>query len=158
MALSPTGVSHAKRITSLELATGLYTGTLLIIVMIGSLVAANRIPGLERYALERNAASGGLFVIFMLVPVVRFLRHPVQMFTSGIIGWGIFVVAYDIAGFFFRNLFDVLRTPGEAFVEGAIIYAIFAAGSWVGGMMLHARRHPIFPGRRRPGGEMHPRP
>jgi len=158
MALSPRGVSHRKRLASLEVGTGLYTGALLVIVMIGSLIAANRIPGLERYALERNAASGGLFVIFMLIPVVRFLRHPIQIFTSGIIGWVFFVIAYDLAGFFFHNLFQVLRSPAEALVEGAIIYAVFAAGSWVGGMMIHATRHPIFPRRRRPSHDSPPKP
>ena len=86
-------------------------GSLLIIVMLGALVAANRIPGLERYALERNAASYSLFVLFMLIPVFRFLNRPLQMFASAMIGWGIFVVAYDIAGMVFRDLFQVLRTP-----------------------------------------------
>lgn len=158
MALSsPTGVSRSRRVATFELATGLYTGGLLIIVMIGALVAANRIPGLERYALERNAASYGLFVIFMLIPVMRFLRHPVQMFTSGVIAWVLFVIAYDLASFSFRNLFEV-RTPGQALVEGTIIYGIFAAGSWVGGMMLHARTHPISSRHRRPADNMPHKP
>lgn len=129
--------------------TGLYTGTLLVIVMLGALVAANRIPGLERYALERNAASYGLFVILMLIPVARFLTRPVLLFASAMLGWAMFVVAYDIAGMVFRNLFDVLRTPLEAFLEGAIVYGVFAVGSWVGSMMLQARRGPIAPRRRR---------
>src|SRR5271155_5603701 len=83
--------------------TGLYSGALLNIVMLGALFAANRIPGLERYALERNAASYSLFVIFMLIPVFRFLNRPLQMFASAMIGWGMFVVAYDIAGMVFRG-------------------------------------------------------
>jgi len=154
----PASAAHRRRVISMEITTGLYTGCLLIIVMVGALVAANRIPGLERYALERNAASGGLFVIFMLIPVVRFLRHPMQMFISGIIGWVVFVVAYDLAGFYFRNLFDVLRSPAEALVEGAVIYAVCAAGSWVGDMMLHARRHPVVPRRRRSDFDTPPKP
>jgi hypothetical protein len=129
--------------------TGLYTGTLLVIVMLGALVAANRIPGLERYALERNAASYSLFVILMLIPVARFLTRPVLLFASAMLGWGMFVVAYDIAGMVFRDLFNVLRTPLEAFLEGAIVYGVFAVGSWVGSMMLQASRGPIAPRRRR---------
>jgi hypothetical protein len=129
--------------------TGLYTGTLLIIVMIGALFAANRIPGLEHYALERNAASYSLFVMFMLIPVCRFLNRPIQMFTSAMIGWTMFAAAYDIAGMYFGNLFDVLRTPFEALIEGAVVYGVLAVGSWVGGMILHASRHPISPRRRR---------
>ena len=132
------------------LVTGLYTGSLLVIVMLGALVAANRIPGLERYALERNAASYSLFVLFMLIPVFRFLNRPLRLFASAMIGWTIFVVSYNIAGMVFRNLFVVLRTPFQALIEGAIIYGVVAVGSWVGGMMLQARREPIAPGRRRP--------
>src|SRR5580700_5284332 len=99
--------------------TGLYTGALLVIVMVGALVAANRLSWLDNRALERNAAAYGLFVIFMLIPVCRFLNRPMQMFTSAMIGWVFFVIAYDIAGIFFRNLFQVLRPPFQALLEGA---------------------------------------
>ena len=58
-------VHAAIKVASPALRTGLYTGALLIIVMIGSLVAANRLSWLDNRALERNAASYGLFVIFM---------------------------------------------------------------------------------------------
>lgn len=128
--------------------TGLYTGTLLVMVMFGALVAANRLSWLDNRALERNAASYGLFVIFMLIPVVRFLNRPIQMFTAAMIGWVMFVIAYDIAGMFFRNLFEILRTPFQAFIEGAVIYGVFAVGSWVGAMILHARHHAITQRRR----------
>jgi hypothetical protein len=133
-----------------SLVTGLYTGSLLVIVMLGSLVAANRIPGLEQYALERNAASYSLFVLFMLIPVFRFLNRPLRLFGAAMIGWTVFVVAYNIAGVWFHNLFEVLRTPFQALIEGAVIYGVIAVGSWVGAMALQARRQPIAPGRRRP--------
>jgi len=130
--------------------TGLYTGTLLTIVMVGALVAANRVPGLERYALERNGAAYSLFGMSMLIPVCRFLSQPGRLFSSAMIGWVIFVLAYYIAGMFFHNLFQVLRAPFQALIEGAVVYGVFAVGSWVGGMLLHAKRHAILPGRRRP--------
>jgi hypothetical protein len=128
---------------------GVYLGALLNIVMIAALVAANRFPKLELYALERNAASYGLFVILLLIPVLWFLKRPVQMFTAGIVGWVIFVAGYDIASLYFRNLFDVLRTPLEALIEGGVLYGVAAVLSWVIGMIFHARRHAIAP-RRRP--------
>ena len=131
------------------LVTGLYTGSLLVIVMLGSLVAANRIPGLEKYALERNAASYSLFVLFMLIPVFRFLNRPLRLFGAAMIGWAVFVVAYDIAGIVFHNLFQVLRTPFQALIEGAVVYGVIAVGSWVGAMFLQASREPIAPSRRR---------
>lgn len=130
------------------LVTGIYTGSLLVIVMMGALVAANRIPGLERYALERNAASYGLFLLFMLIPVFRFLNRPLQLFASAMIGWIMFVVAYDVAGMVFHDLFQALRTPFQALIEGTVIYGVIAVGSWVGSMVLLARRQPIQPRRR----------
>lgn len=145
---------HSARVqdTHPVIWTGFYTGALLMIVMIGAMVAANRIPGLEKYALERNGASYTLFALFMMIPVVRFLNRPLQLFASAMIAWIIFVVAYDIAGMFFRNLFQILRTPFQALIEGAVIYGVCAVGSWVGEMALHARRHPIAPRRRREHG------
>jgi uncharacterized membrane protein YvlD (DUF360 family) len=142
------GARTQKPLPRPALSTGLYTGTLLVMVMFGALVAANRLPWLDNRALERNAASYGLFVIFMLIPVVRFLNRPIQMFTSAMIAWVMFVIAYDIAGMLFRNLFQILRTPFQAFIEGAVVYGVFAVGSWVGAMVLHARHHAITPRRR----------
>ena len=142
------GAKIHKPLPRPALWTGLYTGTLLVMVMFGALVAANRLPWLDNRALERNAASYGLFVIFMLIPVVRFLNRPIQMFTAAMIAWVTFVVAYDIAGMFFRNLFQILRTPFQALIEGAVIYGVCAVGSWVGAMVLQARHHAITPRRR----------
>jgi hypothetical protein len=135
--------------SSTTLRTGLTLGAALIVVMLGALFTANRIPGSERYALERNAAFCALFVVLMFIPIVRYLNRPMQMFISAMIGWAMFVVAYNIAGMFYQNLFQVLRAPFEALVEGAMIYGVAAVGSWVGSMCLHARHAPITPRRRR---------
>jgi hypothetical protein len=142
-------VNALGKVTSPALRTGLYTGALLVLVMVISLIAANRLPWLENRALERNAGSYGLFVLFMLIPVARFWNRPVRMFASGMLSWAMFVIAYDIAGMFFHNLFQILRTPFEALLEGAVAYGICAVVAWVGGMALLARLSPIAPRRRR---------
>jgi hypothetical protein len=149
------GAKTDKPLPRPALTTGIYTGALLVIVTFGALVAANRMPWLDNHALERNAVFCGLFVIFMLIPIVRFYNRPIQMFTSAMIAWGMFVLGYYIAGMFFRNLFDVLsRTPFQALIEGAVIYGVFAVGSWVVAMALHAR-HEAIESRRR---QHHPAP
>jgi hypothetical protein len=130
------------------LMTGVYVGALLILVMSAALAAANRVPALERYALERNAASYGTFVILLLIPVVRFLKRPLHLFVSAIVAWVLFVGAYNIAGFYFRDLFD-MRTPFQALIEGGVLYGVIAVTIWVMRMALYARRHAIAPGRRR---------
>jgi len=141
--------SDELRVSHPALRVGLYTGALLIVVMLGALVAANRIPALEPYALERNAISYTLFVLLMLIPIARFWNRPLRMFGSGMIAWTLFVAAYDIAGMVFQNLYDAVRhTPFMALTEGAVVYGVCSVISWVGGMVIHARRHPIVPGRK----------
>jgi len=139
----------AGKVISSTVRVGLYTGAALTIVMVGSLIAANRLSWLDNRALERNGASYGLFLAIMLVPIFRFLNRPPKMFYSAMLAWGIFIVAYDIAGMFFHSLFQALRAPFEAFLEGAVVYGVCAAGSWVGGMVLLTRQHRIAPRRRR---------
>jgi hypothetical protein len=132
------------------LRTGIYAGALLIMVMWGALVAANRIPSLEPYALERNAISYSLFLLFMFIPVARFWNRPLPMFASATIAWVLFAVTYEAAGMVFRNLFDSLQhSPLLVLMEGLFVYGLFAAGSWVTEMILHARHHSIEPARKR---------
>jgi hypothetical protein len=136
--------AHASVIViSPAVRVGLYTGALLTIVMVGSLIAANRLSWLDNRALERNGASYGLFLAIMLIPIFRFLNRPLRMFSSAMLAWGIFVIAYDIAGMFFHSLFQALRSPFEALIEGAVVYSVCAVGSWVGGMVLLARKHRV---------------
>lgn len=145
----PVHAHVSVKVVSPALRVGLYTGALLTIVMVGSLIAANRLSWLDNRALERNGASYGLFLAIMLIPILRFLNRPLKMFSSAMLGWGIFVIAYDIAGMFFHSLFQALRSPFEAFLEGAVVYGVCAVGSWVGAMVLLTRQHRIAPRRRR---------
>src|ERR1700690_942392 len=124
-------------------------GGLLIVVMVSALFVANRVAVTERYALERNAAFCAAFFIIMLIPIARYFNRPIPMFISAMIGWTSFVVAYDIAGMFYQNLFQVLRRPLEAMIEGTMVYSVAAVGAGVIGMCLAARHIPIAPRRRR---------
>src|SRR5271163_1953921 len=144
----PAQAETTLKVVSPAVRVGLYTGGLLTIVMIGSLIAANRLSWLDNRALERNGACYGLFLAIMLVPIFRFRNRPLKMFYSAMLAWGIFVIAYDIAGMFFHSLFQALRSPFEAFLEGSVIYGLCAVGSWVGGMILTTRQHRIAPRRR----------
>jgi len=137
-------LKEGARTSHAVVVTGLTTGGLLVVVMLSALIVTNRIPALEAAALERNAISYGLFFAVMLIPICRFLSQPLRLFGAAIIGWTIFAAGYDLAGFAFKNLFDVLRrTPLEALLEGTVVYGICAVAVWVVSMVLHARRHPV---------------
>ena len=128
---------------------GFYTGIAMVAEMAAALVVINRVPALERYALERNAFFMGCFFVLMLAPVCRFLREPVQMFSAAMTAWAIFDAGYYLAGLYFERLFEALhRGPILVLVEGAVLYGIAAVGSWVVEMIVHACRHSISPGRR----------
>jgi hypothetical protein len=147
----PTSESHPTGASAPHptVRCGLYTGALLVVTMLAALVAANRVPSLERYALERNAISYSVFLLFMLIPVARFWNRPLKMFGAAIIGWTIFAAAYDVAGMVFVNLFDSIRhTPLMVLCEGAVVYGVCSVASWVAGMCIHARHHRIAPSRK----------
>jgi hypothetical protein len=136
---------------SRTLRSGLTTGCLLALVMSGSLFAANRMPWLEHWALERNATSWGVFAIVMLLPIAAFRHSPLRLFAAGMIAWTLLTAAYWIAGMYFVDLSNILRTPFQVLLDGAVIYGVVAVVLWVASMAWQARRVPAITGRRRPG-------
>jgi uncharacterized membrane protein YvlD (DUF360 family) len=129
---------------------GLLTGVYLCVVMVVSVLAATRLPFLEPFAEIRNWAARGAFVVVLLIPLLCFLRKPVQLLGSGILGWTIFALGYKLMGLFFNHLHDRLDiTAFHAFMLGAVFYLVAAATSWVLSMLLEARQHPIADTRRK---------
>jgi hypothetical protein len=120
------------------------------LVMSGSLFAANRMPGLERWALERNATSWGVFAIVMLLPIASFRRYPLRLFAAGMIAWGVLTAAYWIAGLYFVDLSNILRTPFQVLLDGAVVYGVVAVVLWVASMAWMAGHVPAITARRRP--------
>lgn len=137
------------------LRTGLLTGVLLSLVMAISLFGANRTPWLERLATERNAVCSVAFLFVILIPICRFWRSPVLLFTSGIVGWALFTAAYVGAGNFFENLYSRIRTPGIILAYGAAAYGMAAVIAWVAPMVRSAILVSPIPVRRRPRHAVH---
>jgi len=131
------------------LRIGLLTGGLLVVVMLASLFAANRLPALESDAALRNDICRAAFGLVMLIPVFVFLSHSRRMFASALFGWSIFALGYDFAGMYFSNLFAALgRTPFEVLVLGLVFYGVVAAVSWVTSMVLTVSHEPPVPATR----------
>jgi len=110
--------------------------------MILALLAANRMPWLSRFAVERIWISYAAFALVMALPPVCFLQAPRRMFICSMLGWSMFTVAYSIAGwFFFSNLFNRLNhDPLKVFVLGSFLYGVVAVGAWVCSLLAAARR------------------
>lgn len=126
---------------SAALRTGIYTGMVLSLVLIFWLILANRVPFLERFAWERNVAGAAAVAIFALLPVVRFLRFPSQLFLSGITAWALFSIAYLLCCFCFSGL-SARMGAFHLFMLGGVLYLIAATLAWIGTILWSIRlRH-----------------
>jgi hypothetical protein len=118
--------------------TGVYAGVFLSLTFTIWLVLANRVPVLERLALERNMAAAAALLLFAAVPIFRFLRWPGYLLASGLIAWLIFSVTYRILCLLFSGLNDKL-SAFHLFVLGTIVYLIVTTICWLGGVIWRAR-------------------
>jgi hypothetical protein len=140
------------------LRTGFGTGIFLAGLLVAALIAANRFPALEPFALARNAVACTLVIIVALIPIMRFYNDPACLFASSAMAWAIFSLAYTIAGMHFINLQNRLgKSPFEVLILGVVIYGVASVTTWVTSMLFSALRHPI-PIRRRVRHDIHRAP
>jgi hypothetical protein len=130
-----------QRLPNAVLRFGVLTGIYLSIVMAAAVLLANRVPALESFANIRNWAARVLFALVMLLPILKFIRSGPRLIAAGMLGWSVATITYLGLGLFFESLFNRLRTPGEFFMLGAMVYAIAAVLSWVTSLVLAAREH-----------------
>jgi hypothetical protein len=123
------------------LRMGVYLGICCSLVLVAWLVVANRMAGLERFALERNIAAAGAIALLMIIPALRFARSPSRMLMSGVTGWALFSLVYRFMEIFFNRL-ETRMGGFHVFMLGAIVYGFVAAFTWIASLVLAARRHP----------------
>jgi len=128
--------------------TGVYAGVGLALVLVAWIFAANRFPGLERFALERNLAGAVALGLFAAVPVLRFLRLPGPLLASSLIAWTILALTYRLLSIYFWGL-SARYSAVQVFTLGAVVYMILATLSWIGTCIWRARdsdiSHPHHP-------------
>ena len=117
---------------------GIYAAVGLSLVFTGWLFLANRVPLLDRFALERNIAAAVVLCLFALIPILRFLRMPGHLLASGLVAWLIFSVYYRALCLFFRKLGD-WQSAIQIFMYGTVVYLIVATLSWIGGSIWRVR-------------------
>ncbi len=133
------------------LRVGVLVGCYLAVVMVVSLVLANRVPALEDLAQMRNAASYAAFALMAALPVWIFRREPGSLFVASVAAWGLFSLMYAVMGFPFENLHVRLhKTPGNVFMLGAAVYGLLAVVAWVASMVGALWHAQVAAGRRRP--------
>jgi hypothetical protein len=118
--------------------TGVYVGLGLSLIFAAWVVVANRMPLLERFALERNGAAAAAIGLLALIPLLRFYSMPGSLWASGSIAWGILSISYRLLGFFFTGL-EQRYGAFQVFMAGAVVYTIVATISWIATVVWRLR-------------------
>jgi len=117
---------------------GIYAGVSLSAVFIAWMVIANRVPGLERIATERNVVTAALLLLLAALPVMRFIRSPSELLVASLLSWGIFTLTYRVLCSIFVRL-DENYSAFHVFVLGAVSYLLFGTLSWLGTIFWRVR-------------------
>jgi hypothetical protein len=132
--------SHPLRqlLDGAAMRTGVYAGLSISFIFTAWLVVANRVAFLERFAMPRNVIAASLLVCFGCLPLLRFLRSPVEMLLSSLLAWGIFTLTYGLLCLKF-TLLDQYYSTFQVFVLGAVMYLLFVTLSWIGIIIWRVR-------------------
>lgn len=109
---------------------GVLTGIYLSCLLLTWLLIANRVPELEPFALLRNLVAGGVAVLAMGAPVLRFRSQPGRMFLSGVAAWLILALTYRSSELYFK-LLESRMGAFHLFMLGAVTYGFLAVLRWV---------------------------
>jgi hypothetical protein len=124
---------------------GVYVGVCLSLVLSAWIFVANRLPFLERFALERNLAAAVVLGLLAVIPVLRFLRSPGNLLASSLVAWTIFSLTYRLLCIFFALLGEKYSAL-QIFMLGFVVYMILATLSWIGTLIWQVRgRHITHP-------------
>jgi len=132
------GYGRLHVLKNAAIRTGVYAGVGLSLVLVAWIFVANRLPGLEGFALERNLAGAVALGLFAAVPVLRFLRLPGPLLASSLIAWSILALTYGLLSIYFLGLSARYSTV-QVFTLGAVVYMILATLSWIGTCIRRVR-------------------
>jgi hypothetical protein len=80
----------------------------------------------------------------MAIPMLRFVRAPGRIFTSGLTAWVLLCVAYASANMYFQNLENRLsKSPFKVLVMGAVIYGVASVIAWIMTTIVTMIRHNV---------------
>ena len=128
------------RIASLRI--GILTGIYLSCVFVAWLNVANRVAELEPYAELRNLVAGGILILVLGIPVLRFRHQPGKLFVAGLTAWALLTMTYLAAEIHF-TLLESRMGAFHVFMLGAVSYGFVAVLDWVFLMCVGVRHDHI---------------
>jgi len=127
---------------------GIYVGASLSAVFCTWVILANRVSGLEQFALLRNLSAVAALCLLAVIPVVRFWRSPGHLLASSLVAWLILSGSYRLLSLYFTGL-EARYSAVQVFMVGAVVYMLVVTLSWIGTIIRRARTsdvsHPHVP-------------
>jgi hypothetical protein len=108
------------------------------------LEVSNRFSELERLAEPRDLVAGGILILVLPVPILRFRHQPGKLITAGLTAWTLLTITYVTAELHF-TLLESRMGAFHIFVLGAVSYGLVAVLDWVFLMCAGARHQHIVP-------------
>jgi len=125
--------------------TGVYVGAIFSLILTAWLFVANRMPALEGFALERNAAAAVALGFFGLIPILRFHREPGRLWASGATACLLVSLTYWLLSLFFTGLAE-RYSAFQVFMIGAVAYTIVSTICWIATVLWRMRAPHATPG------------
>lgn len=131
-------MSVRHSLANVAVRTGVYTGVALAFIFTLWVLLANEVPGLEKFALQRNLIAALTLTIVALVPILRFWRFPGNLLASSLLAWGILSVDYRLLGIHY-GLLAARHSATQIFTLGAVVYLIAVTIAWIGSCISKLR-------------------
>jgi H+/Cl- antiporter ClcA len=125
-----------------SLCVGVLTGVSASCVFATWLEVANRFTELERFAGLRDLVAGGILIVVLAVPILRFRQQPGKLIAAGLTAWTLLTIAY-LAAELRYTLLDNRMGSFHVLVLGAVSYGLVAVLDWVFLMCADVRHQHI---------------
>lgn len=113
-----------------SLRIGVLTGLYLSVVFAAWLILANRVPLLERFAVERDLAAEAAMLLIAAIPVLKFRNSPARMLVAGLTAWTLLTLTYSGLGIIFERLSSRMAAS-HLFMLGVVSYGFLCVLDWV---------------------------
>lgn len=130
--------ASAHVLQNVSVRTGVFVGVCLSAGFAAWVIAANRVPFLDQFALLRNLVAVAVLCVLAMIPVIRFWRLPGHLLASSLVAWLALSITYRLLCLYFISL-EARYSAVQIFMLGAVAYMLVVTVSWIGTIIRRAR-------------------